>query len=205
MYLCLCNFSLPATFMDSSDKDNSKVPPTAIRSGETDSAPMKKKPSSASMPTVDVMTLVRAESLLNSHDQRGAAAIADAALLGLGDLSALSGNLTAYSQAALIKGMTLLTQATAAVMKAKLLGEAAGTNSGNDLYKKPLDMFRMALRLDPGNSQAQQYLEYVWNLAHPPKVQTPPQPHQHNPAPKQRNHALPFDVIVVGAGAAGVV
>lgn len=145
------------------------------------------------LPTVDSTALVRAEQLLEvDGDFAGAASIADATLAPMGDLSALAGDLSALSKAALIKGKALMHPlVNALVSKKKKTKKPA-----KDAFHAPWDLFKLALRLDPENEEAKWQLDNMRHIIHPEEVEVI--------RPKQPNHPEPIDVLVVGAGASGV-
>ena len=156
-----------------------------------DSPPMKKaKLSSLSMPTADAKALTDANSFLESEDaarKLEAGAIADTILAPLGNLSAVSENLSDFAQAAFIKGKSML---------GPLLANPDVTNPKELLA--PLKFFKLAVRLDPEHEEADECIAAI-NQVLPEEDIT-----DENIEPKERNHPLPFDVVVIGAGASGV-
>ena len=165
--------------------------PATATSAPDDAPPTKKaKLAPSSMPTADLKALTHANGLLESEDASchpEAGSIADAILSPLGDLSAISGNLSNFSQAAFIKGKSLLDP---------LLANPDSKNPKELLA--PLKFFKLALRLDPEHEEAEECIAAI-NQVLPEEDLA-----DDDCAPKERNHPQPFDVIVVGAGASGV-
>ena len=61
-------------------------------------------------------------------------------------------------------------------------------------FKKPIDMFELAIDLEPENTEAEEELEKMRDVLEVPEEEPRPTP----------NHDDPYDVIIVGAGASGV-
>ena len=61
-------------------------------------------------------------------------------------------------------------------------------------FKKPLEIFELALELEPENTEAEEELENMRDVLEIPEEEPRPPP----------NHDDPYDVIIVGAGASGV-
>lgn len=188
--------------MDSHDKPTAKsdnkntgaeVSPTAAPAdGASPSPPRKKKKMSQTdfTLTADVEALKRAQSLLEAEDNESAGSIAKAIMEPLGDLSTLSDKLCAFSGAAFILAKSLVTP----------LLENSGHNNPKDLLV-PLRFFELAMRLDPENDDAEEYIEAI-NQVLPKDTDASGQ--NAGPQKIKSNHSSPFDVIVVGAGASGV-
>lgn len=135
--------------------------------------------------SIDTDALDRAEDMLEQESYLVARAIADEALKTLPPLEDLS----ALSRAALLKGKSLL-----GPLVDQLLDEKAD-NPGRELFNPPWDAFQLAVRLDPDNEEALWQLDNMKGVMEDAPLST---------APEQLNHSEPLDVIVVGAGAAGV-
>ena len=182
--------TVSSTIPDNKNTGADVSPTAAPADGPSPSPPRKEGKVSKPdfMLTADVEALKRAQSLLEADDNESAGSVAKALLEPLGDLSALSDNLCAFSGAAFVLGKSLVRP---------LLTDGNNDNAQDLLV--PLRFFELALRLDPENEEAEEYVDAISQMI--PEDNSASEKH---PAPEKRNHSSPFDVIVIGAGASGV-
>ena len=126
--------------------------------------------------------LEKSEALLKEGKFEEAAAAADDVLLGA--------RLSVLSNTALVRGRALL-----APLLAQLEDESK-PDPGEGAFREAWVMFQLALRFVPENEDAQEEVARLQGVVSELPEEDAPQP----PA----NHPEPYDVVVVGAGAAGV-
>mmetsp|Transcript_54395 Transcript_54395/g.123000 ORF Transcript_54395/g.123000 Transcript_54395/m.123000 type:complete len:585 (+) Transcript_54395:126-1880(+) len=146
--------------------------------------------------TAEVTSLVdRAEGLMRSKDYAGAATAADAVL----------SNLVLLSRAAVVRGNAMLFPLLDQIM------DGSRENPSRAALQEALEMFTLAMRLDPENATARteaQNMQSILEMILPGgwADQQHGHPHQASavPAAMCPSGAESFDVVVVGAGASGV-
>mmetsp|Transcript_54394 Transcript_54394/g.122995 ORF Transcript_54394/g.122995 Transcript_54394/m.122995 type:complete len:576 (+) Transcript_54394:151-1878(+) len=138
------------------------------------------------MPSEIASLVDHAEKLCYSEDYAGAATVAAA--------DAVQSNVEWLARLAVVRGNALLSPLMERIMSGNV------DDPTRAVFKEALEMYNLALRLEPENATARnatQQMGRVFELL-------PHGDHQHGDHQASAVAADPFDVIVVGAGAAGV-